>query len=558
MREFEVTYERINGGETEKRTYSEEIVALEILAEIEPSEIDNVYAVFIDGSIHSLNHTIRSDASISFITYKTSTGEKMYETTLKYVFLMALKILYKDTQVKISNKLGRDMFFRVTAGDIDVDTIKQKMLEIISLKLPIERHEVHRKELEARYEEMGYVCNIEKDMQFNNRYKIYSCDYYDFKYYNYLYSRLLPNTKHIKHFDIIQYMDGILLRMPMKGDNNKAQEKPKKSRLFELLNENSFHYSVEYVNELNENLKIPKASTGVMQKAESFHHTRFDRCAEEIIKKNARFVFLAGPSSAGKTTSANRISEKLANRGKKSIVIGMDDFFLNFEDSPLINGKKNLDAITHVDLKLFREVIIDLLRDKEVKLPKYEFTLNQGERTYPYAPVKIDNDTIIIVEGIHALNPLASDFIDKKNIYNVYVAPIVTLSYDPFTKVSSNMVRLTRRIVRDYYTRGRKVEETFQSWKDVLEGERENIYPFLKHADYIINTTLNYEMSVLKPLAKDLVLNVPDDSKWNYLAKEVFRTIERFKDLNDSLVPFDSILREFIGNSCYYPEKTER
>lgn len=549
MKLIKINYKNLQ-GENIFVEHSSPITTNDIIKDLCKEEREQIYAVIINNNMHSLNHTIRRDAKLSFITYRSSFGEKMYENTLKYIFLMSVKFLYKDVRLKISNKIGRDMFFKSSA-ELDIEMIKSKMQDLINKEIFIERLTVHRKELEEIYKEQGYIFNLDRDPQFDDNYKVYNCEDGEFSYYNYLYGRLLQNTSYIRYFDIVSYKDGILLRMPIKGENSKKQGRTEKTHLFELLDENAYPYEIEYVSDLRQALNIPLASRVIVQNAESFHHTKYDECADKIIKKKAQHVFLAGPSSSGKTTSAIRIAEKLRNKKKKTLILSLDNFFYDEKDSPIINGKKNFDAVTHLDIELFKRTVIDLASGREVKIPKYNFTLNKGQREYLDESVIINEETIVIVEGIHALNPIISEFLNKKTIFFVYVAPIVTLSYDPFTKVSSNMVRLIRRIVRDYHTRSISVEKTFEYWNNVLEGEKENIYPYLKYADCVINTTLDYEMCVLRPFAEEIMREVSEDSPWYYLAKEIFNTIFRFKSLSDNNVPVDSILREFIGESCY-------
>lgn len=517
---------------------------------------EDIYAVNINNRIHSIFHPVITDSACELITYSHSYGKKMYEISLKYLFLMALHTIYPDLKVRSSNKIGRNMFFNAVNFEPDetfIQNIKKTVQEIINADLPIIKENVRKEEARLLYEEMGYECHIDEDNPFKDDYIVYCCDYHG-KYYNYLYDRLVPFTSCIKKYDIRLFKKGILLMMPDKEDQNIESNVIETSRITESFDDFSNILNIlniNYVSDLNQIITKDRIHE-VIQLAELDHSNRLFECAKELVNKKARVVLIAGPSSSGKTTFARKLSVQLRLLKSKSMIVSMDDYFHDYKDSPVDeNGNRNFDSINHLDVELFKEQLLGLLDGNMVNIPNYNFRKNNGEKEYLKDAVSVDSDTIIIVEGIHALNPMVSDYLSADEKFKIYVAPMVTLSYDSSTKVSSNITRLVRRVVRDYLTRGALVEDTFNSWGNVKQGEQENIFPFVDDADIIYNTNLVYEISALKPLAENILRSVDVSSRWYYLAKQIYQTLQRFESIDTTNVPQNSILREFIGGGYF-------
>lgn len=517
----------------------------------------DIFAININNRIHSVFHPVIIDSECELITYGHTYGKKMYEISLKYIFLMALHFAYPEYKVRSFNKIGRNMFFNAVNFEPDeqfMENISLLMHEIINAGLPIIKETVRKEEAKILYEEMGYECHIDNDNPFKDDYIVYYCDYDGSRYYNYLYDRLVPYTSCIKEFDVRLFKKGILLMMPDRENPYLKSDVIETSRITDSFDEFSNILgilNINYVSDLNNIITNDKIHE-VIQLAELDHSNRLFACASEIAASKTRVVLIAGPSSSGKTTFAKKLEVQLRLLKKRSLIVSMDDYFYDFKDSPLDEtGSKNFDSINHLDIGLFRQHMTDLLEGRAVSIPKYNFRKNNGEKEYLREPVAIQKETIIIAEGIHALNPKVSDFLSQEMKFKIYVAPMVTLSYDSSTKVSSNITRLVRRVVRDYMTRGALVEDTFLSWGNVKQGELENIFPFVDDADVIYNTNLVYEISALKPLAENILRSIDVSSKWYYLAKQIYQTLQRFESIDTTKVPMNSILREFIGGGYF-------
>ena len=377
-------------------------------------------------------------------------------------------------------------------------------------------------------------------------------DEFGINYYNYLYGNLALSTGYIKSFDLLKYKSGIALVLPQKDDINKIKEKFVTNRIFELSEEfmqickKTEIYNVTDLNERNINYDIQE----VIRLAEYDSDNRINKIAEQIItRKNIKFVFLSGPSSSGKTTTAQKLSDFLKLLGKKSKVISMDNFFMDEENIPVRDGKKDYECLENIDIELFKEDINALLDKKKVVLPTYNF--KEVKKEYISKPYELSEDGILIIEGIHALNPKVYSFIPKENIFKIYVAPIVTLGLDSYSKLSTSDLRIVRRMVRDFEKRNIGCEKTLELWKDVVNSEEKNIFPYVDLADCILNTNLIYEWGVLKDKACFLLLKVKNTSNNYAEARRIYQLLQNFIGIEEKYVPITSILREFIGNGCY-------
>ena len=259
---------------------------------------------------------------------------------------------------------------------------------------------------------------------------------------------------------------------------------------------------------------------------------------------------LAGPSSSGKTTSAQRLADSLMVKKKNAIVISMDNYFKDVGNIPIgKDGKEDYECFENIEIDLFKKHMLRLLRGQKVILPTFNF--KQQKKEFNSSPIRLGENDILIIEGIHALNPKASDFIPKENIFKLYVAPMVSIRFDSYTMLSSNDLRMMRRFVRDNSIRGVSVEKTMEQWEKIRIGDEQNIFPYVDRADYIFNTSLIYEWAVLKPIAEKLLLKISDDSKYYSEARRLLNTLRNFIGIETTLIPSTSILREFIGGGCY-------
>lgn len=533
-----------------------------LIGEVIPDRNKYILGVNINNENKSLFHKVISDSYCRYITYDIKEGRRIYGRTLKFVFLAAVKILFGDKKVQFTNKNGNDYFANIKGVEINdnvVSNLKEIMQKIIQSDFRIRKIQGRKEEIKRYYINMNsleQISNLDR-LEMRKKYTINFFedrfeDEFGINYYNYLYGNLALSTGYIKSFDLLKYKSGIALVLPQKDDINKIKEKFVTNRIFELSDEfmqickKTEIYNVTDLNERNINYDIQE----VIRLAEYDSDNRINKIAEQIItRKNIKFVFLSGPSSSGKTTTAQKLSDFLKLLGKKSKVISMDNFFMDEENIPVRDGKKDYECLENIDLELFKEDINALLDKRKVVLPTYNF--KEVKKEYVSKPYELSEDGILIIEGIHALNPKVYSFIPKENIFKIYVAPIVTLGLDSYSKLSTSDLRIVRRMVRDFEKRNIGCEKTLELWKDVVNSEEKNIFPYVDLADCILNTNLIYEWGVLKDKACFLLLKVKNTSNNYAEARRIYQLLQNFIGIEEKYVPITSILREFIGNGCY-------
>jgi len=473
------------------------------LAQIESKE--DILAVRINNKERSIMYHLIEDCTCSFITYSTREGERIYSRSLKFIFLLALHRLNIKLHFKFSNKTGRD-YFAFVRSDEEVTTsmvkeIKEEMQKIIAQNIRIMKEKGSTRRIANYLEDEEQVKNI-VDISLNENYTVYYAE----DFYTYLYGAVVMYTGCIKGFDLRKYKNGVILMLPEKEDINEVKYDIETNRMFELSKkfaEVCKVTSVETVNDLNKRI-IEENVAQVIRRAELYHTNEFFEIVRRITKTNSvKIVMLAGPSSSGKTTSAQRLADALMVKKKNAIVISMDNYFKDEGNIPIgKDGKKDYECFENLEVELFKKQMLDLLNGKNVILPTYNFKLQKKE--FNSNPIKLGENDILIIEGIHALNPRSSEFIPKDKIYKLYVAPMVSIRFDSFTMLSSNDLRMMRRFVRDNATRGVSVENTMDMWNKIRKGDEENIFPYVDEADYVFNTSLIYEWAALKPIAEKL------------------------------------------------------
>lgn len=512
---------------------------------------NEILAVYINNKERSILYHLIEDSTCSFITYYSREGERIYSRTLKFIFLMALHNLNIHLKFKFLNKTGRDYFAFLEDGELDsqlVKEIKDEMKDIISRNYRIYKEKGSSRRIANYLEDELQKENI-VELNLNENYTVY----YTQDFYTYLYGAVAMYTGQIHGFDLRKYKNGIILMLPEKNDIDEVKYDIETNRMFELstkFSEVCKVTSVETVNDLNKKI-VDDEIDSVIRRSELYHTNEFFEISRRIVRKDkVKIVMLAGPSSSGKTTSAQKLADVLMVKKKNAIVISMDNYFMDKGHIPIgKDGKEDYECFENLDIKLFKEQMLSILEGKEVVIPTFNFKLQKKE--FLNKPIKLGDEDILIIEGIHALNPKASDFIPKENIFKLYVAPMVSIRFDTYTMLSSNDLRMLRRFVRDNATRGVSVEKTMEQWEKIRQGDEENIFPYVDTADYILNTSLIYEWSVLKPTAEKLLLKVTRESKYYSEARRLLNILRNFIGIETDLIPSTSILREFIGGGCY-------
>lgn len=524
--------------------------AIDVVKMVE-GDTSDILALNINNELRSYDYELVKNSVIKFVKYNSPDGYRVYSGTLKMVLYMALTSLFSNADVEFIATIKKDQYFmlnNIKITDEKVQKIKEKMQEIIDKDFPITKKVVPIEEATVLYTAAN---NLDILKNIDNKLKSYVTMYFCDGMYNNFSTILAPSTGYIKKFDIRRYKDGLVLMLP--DENGNIKEEIKSVSLYDAymeFNKLNNTFGISTIGDLNRNILQGKTND-IIQVAEAIHDRKLVELVQDIEKrKNIKMVLIAGPSSSGKTTFAQKLGVQLKLTGYNPITISMDNYFKERKDTPLgEDGKYNFETVDALDIELFNSQMKDLIDGKTVELPEFDFVV--GTKKYNGKFLKLEKNDVMIIEGIHALNPILTKFTPDENKYKVYIAPITTLNIDGYTKISSSDSRFLRRMVRDYTTRGHSVDRTFELWGNVKKGEEEYIFPFVDDADFIYNSSLNYEPSVMKTFAQPLLLQVDSSSEFYSEARRLYAYLNNFTPLETGNIPINSIIREFIGNGCF-------
>ena len=524
--------------------------AIDVVKMVE-GDTSDILALNINNELRSYDYELVTNSIIKFVKYNSPDGYRVYSGTLKMVLYMALTSLFSNTDVEFIATIKKDQYFMINnikITDEKVQKIKEKMQEIIDKDFPITKKVVPIEEATVLYTAAN---NLDILKNIDNKLKSYVTMYFCDGMYNNFSTILAPSTGYIKKFDIRRYKDGLVLMLP--DENGNIKEEIKSVSLYDAymeFNKLNNTFGISTIGDLNRNILQGKTND-IIQVAEAIHDRKLVELVQDIEKrKNIKMVLIAGPSSSGKTTFAQKLGVQLKLTGYNPITISMDNYFKERKDTPLgEDGKYNFETVDALDIELFNSQMKDLIDGKTVELPEFDFVV--GTKKYNGKFLKLEKNDVMIIEGIHALNPILTKFTPDENKYKVYIAPITTLNIDGYTKISSSDSRFLRRMVRDYTTRGHSVDRTFELWGNVKKGEEKYIFPFVDDADFIYNSSLNYEPSVMKTFAQPLLLQVDSSSEFYSEARRLYAYLINFTPLETGNIPINSIIREFIGNGCF-------
>ena len=512
--------------------------------------VEDILAVMVNNEVNFQTYELIKDSSIRFVKIDSADGYRVYSKSLKMVLYMAITELYGNQKVDFQATINRNQYFKMPEFRLTqerIDSIKNKMHEIVDAKYPIEKRALSVDEATEYYKKSG---DVDKIQNMANRIKSYTNVYFCNGYYNNFYGVLVPNTSYLDVFDLVPFRDGALLvTKNEKGELPEARD----SRLIDAVDE--FYKFKEIINidnigALNE--KILKGDMiDTIQVSEAIHQRKIVEIVQDIEKrKQIKLVLIAGPSSSGKTTFAQQLGVQLRLTGYNPITISMDNYFKERKDTPIgPDGKYDFETVDALDIDLFNEHMEKLIDGETVELPEFDFIV--GSKKYNGRFLTLNPKDVLIVEGIHALNPILTKFTPAKNKYKIYIAPITTLNLDGYTKVSSSDTRFLRRMVRDFATRGHSVEKTFELWDNVKKGEEKYIFPYIEDVDNIFNSSIIYEPAVMKTFAQPLLLQLDKSSKFYAEARRLYEYLNNFLPMETSNIPIDSLIREFIGNGCF-------
>ena len=512
----------------------------------------------VNNKVESLDFRVYYNKDIEFLDITSSSGMRTYVRSLFFILVKAVEELYPQGSISLEHPISKGYFCKLhidrTIGLDDVQRIKQKMQEIIAADIPYTRTESHTEEVVRLFEKRGMM---DKARLLDTYGQLYSYYYQLGDTVDCYYSSLVPSTGYIRLFDIVKYYDGLLLRIPNRENPTKLEEVVKQEKMLEVFQE--YHrwnqiLGISTVGDLNVACNHGHA-TDLINVSEALQEKKIAQIADEITHRNqdgkrVKLVLISGPSSSGKTTFSKRLSIQLMTNGLKPYPISLDDYFVNRNDTPLDeNGKHDFESLYAVDLPFFEEQLSTLLNGGEVELPRYNFTT--GKREMSGKKLRIDEHMILIIEGIHALNPALTPHIPNENKYKVYVSALTTILLDNHNYIPTTDNRLLRRIIRDYKYRNYSAEETIARWPSVRAGEEKWIFPYQENADAMFNSALLFELAVLKDYVEPVLRKVPNRCPEYSEAHRLLRFLNYFVSVQDKELPPTSLLREFLGGSSF-------
>ena len=520
--------------------------------EIENSE-NTVVGALYNNSYVNLSRHMNFEGRVELISINSKIGIKIYRRTLIYIFAMALKKLFPDNRATVNYQMENAVYCDL--GDIEVTDeivakINEEMRDIVRKNLFIKKVVMNREQAEQFYKETQTARGkLQYDLKSNKKIYMYYCE----DYFNYCYGVLARTTGAIKIFDIVKYDKGILLRYPSAGKPDQLPKIIQNKKMKWAYNEyNEIHkiLNINTVYKLNDAVK-EKRIKDVIMIDEALHEKNIANIADKIAKdKKIKMILIAGPSSSGKTTFAQRLGIQLRVNKIKPVTISVDNYFVDRQDTPRDeNGDNNFEWREAIDLELFNNHLTRLLNGERVEMPQFDFL--EGTKKYNGKYLQLKDDEVLVIEGIHCLNDRLTSSIPQDQKFKIYISALTVLNMDRYSKVSSTDVRLIRRIVRDYQFRGYSAEHTIDTWPSVTRGEVENIFPFQESADVIFNTSLIYELGVLKGIATPLLKEIPIEHPEHAEAQRLLGLLKYIRSIPASEVPTNSLLKEFVGGGDF-------
>ena len=508
----------------------------------------------VNNKVEGLHYRVYHNKDIEFLNLLTPSGIRTYTRSLFLVLCKAVHDLYPTSSVVIDIPVSNGYYCNLQLGHEitteDVDRIRTRMQEIIDAKMPIQRYETTTEEAVKMFTELG---DIQKAKLLKSSGSLYCVYYVLDDYKDYYYGSMLTNTAQLHLFGLEPYFDGVLLRIPSVQDPSKLGELIRQDKMFEVFKEHHRWQSIlgiKTVGDFNEAVKNGQA-TDLINVSEALQEKKISQIADTIAgRKEIKVVLIAGPSSSGKTTFCKRLSVQLLASGVKPVQISLDDYFVNRVETPKDeNGELDYESIYALNIPLINEQFNALFRGEEVELPKYNFQTGKSEKSGE--KLHLGENNILLVEGIHALNPLLTEQIADDKKFKIYASALTTILLDDHNYIPTTDNRLLRRIVRDYKYRGCSAQDTIHRWPSVRAGENKWIFPYQEQADVMFNTALLFELAVIKPQAEEVLEQVPENCEEYAEAYRLRKFLKYFAPLPFRNLPPTSLLREFLGGSSF-------
>ena len=512
---------------------------------------------YVNNQFKELNYRLFKPATIKFLDTTHIEGARTYQRTLFFILNKAIHDLYPQGSLRVKHAVSRGFYCEVVGLDkieqTDIDQIKGRMNELIAQDIPIVRTEVQTEEVEKIYNQMSFDDKLEL---LHSRPRLYSTIYKLADIFGYFYGTLASSTKTIDLFDLKKYYDGMYLAVPKLSNPKELEAMVRQDKMFEIFKEYATWGDVMGLSNIGSlNNKISCGEQSEMIKiAEAFHEKKIAIIADKIYEvhksRGLKLILISGPSSSGKTTFSKRLGIQLTILGLKPVLLSMDDYFVDRVDTPLDeNGEYDFESIHSLDLVTFNKHLKQLMNGECVNIPRYDFI--KGSRQSHDKPLQLNDRLILVVEGIHGLNPELTSQIDDDLKFKIYTSALTSISMDNLSRISTSDNRLIRRIVRDFHTRNCNAADTLKRWASVGHGERKHIFPYQENADIVFNSSLFYEISVLKKYVEPMLLEVPNTIPEYGEARRLLKFLENFRPIEADEIPYASILREFIGESNF-------
>ena len=512
----------------------------------------------VNNKVESLDFRVYYNKDIEFLDITSASGMRTYVRSLCFVLVKAVEELYPEGSISLEHPVSKgyycDLHLDRTIGLDDVKRIKQKMQEIIDADIPFLRTECHTEDIVRLFRQRGM---LDKAKLLETSGQLYSHYYRLGDTVDYYYGSLVPSTSYIHLFDIVKYYDGLLLRIPNRQNPTKLEEVIKQEKMLDVFQEYQRWNRIMGISTVGDfNIACKEGyATDLINVSEALQEKKIANIADEIAHRNqngerVKLVLISGPSSSGKTTFSKRLSIQLMTNGMKPYPISLDDYFVDREKTPLdSDGKHDFEAFNALDLDFFESQLQSLLKGEEVELPKFNFVT--GKRENSGKKLRIDDHMILILEGIHALNPALTPNIPSENKYKIYVSALTTILLDNHNYIPTTDNRLLRRIIRDYKYRNYSAEATIARWPSVRAGEEKWIFPYQEYADTMFNSALLFELAVMKDYAEPILRKVSNNCPEYSEAYRLLKFLSYFTPLQDKELPPTSLLREFLGGSSF-------
>ncbi len=540
----------------DSRQYPKGTPYLEIAKEYQKDYTDDIVLVLADGRLQELAKTLKGDCTLCFLTTRDHIGHATYIRSMK---LLLVKAIYdvcehrEGTKVRVHFSVSDGLYCTVDGAFMDAGflaRVKERMQELIEKDIPFQKRSVNTDEAIALFRRHG-MYDKEKLFAYRrvSKVNIYSLNEFEDYYYGYM----VPSTGYLKYFELYLYDEGLVLQTPVKKAPRELRPFRPAHKLFQVLKESTVWgdmQGIETVGALNDQITKSDALDMILVQ-EAYQEKKIADIAERISgNPNVKFILIAGPSSSGKTTFSHRLSIQLKAHGMTPHPIALDNFFVEREDTPRDEkGEYNFECLEAMDRELFQECMRRLLDGDEVVLPVFNF--KTGHKEYSSEPKKLGENDVLVIEGIHGLNPKMTESLPDENKFKIYISALTQLNVDEHNRIPTTDGRLLRRMVRDARTRGRTAKETIAMWPSVRRGEEEYIFPYQEEADVMFNSSLIYELAVLKAYVEPLLFGIERDCPEYLEAKRLLKFLDYFVGISSEKIPANSLLKEFVGGGCF-------